>query len=108
MALLLMSGEVISLVAVNGNGDLAGLYVACSDTFAWGCADAEPLPSIGYGDGDDESVLELYASIRSDETWGSTRWCCLRRGMRPQKPVEKAMRAAGAWCDPLEALPVRS
>lgn len=109
VALLLISGEVISLCATtHDQADVAGLYAACGDTFVWGCADAEPLPSIGYGDGDDEAVLELYNWVRADGSWGSTRWCCLRRGMRPQKPVETAMRAAGAWCERMEALPVRA
>ena len=75
------------------------LFVSCNDVFAWGCADAEELPH--------EEVRRLYEMWKAREHWGATEWCCLRRKMRPQAPVERDMRTADAWTAALEALPPR-
>ncbi len=39
--------------------------------------------------------------------WGSTKWICIKRKMRPQHPIEDDMKKDGFWCDELESLPVR-
>lgn len=75
------------------------LFVNCNDVFYWGCADAEPLPL--------SELRRLYEMWRESPA-GPTRWCCLRRGMRPQHPVMDDMRKAGTWTADLEALPPRS
>lgn len=71
--------------------------VNCSDLFDWASADCERLPY--------DQIGPLYKSIV--RTGGSTEWCCLRRKMRPQGPVERRMRESGRWTDALEALPER-
>jgi len=73
------------------------LFVLCNDIFAWGLADAEPFTF-----GDIQSVYDAYAA---DPSWGTVRWCCIRRNEKPQRPVERAMRMEGRWDDVLEALP---
>jgi hypothetical protein len=65
--------------------------------FIGGCADCESLPI--------SEVRTLYEMHVADPIWGSTKWCCRRRKLRPQKPVEKSMRDANVWDDELEALP---
>lgn len=108
-ALILMfaRGDLIPLWAKDHGGrQTIGIYVACSDVFAWGCADCEPAPVIGYGDEDDSVFGELYEECRKS-VWGAARWCCFRRNQRPQGPVEVRMRAEGAWCERMEALPPR-
>lgn len=83
------------------------LWVNCSDLFYWACADAEPLPPVGFG-GDLEAPLwDLYDRVRRDGPHGASVWCCLRRGMRPQTPIERNWRRDLLWTDELEALPPR-
>lgn len=76
------------------------LFVGCNDVFHWASADSEHLPM--------GELRRLYEMWRANRSWGVTKWCCLRRGMRPQPPVMKAMREDGAWDAELEALPPRS
>lgn len=102
IAVLLISGDVIPL----NNSGMIGLYASCSDIFFWGAADGEALPLVGFGDEDDAKVLSLYNMCR-ESVHGVARWCCIQRGMRPQKPYEKQMRDEGAWTPDLEELPVR-
>lgn len=56
----------------------------CSDTFMWGCADAEAIELPG----DLESLKQALDDCRAED--GSrvlfdwvTLWCCRKRGMRP-------------------------
>ena len=77
-------------------GQTVVLFVICSDTFAWGCADAEELPF--------NQIEPLYQSILKHPVWGAAIWCCKRRGEQPQRPVRAKMQAAGVWDDSLEAL----
>jgi hypothetical protein len=65
------------------------LIVVCNDVFAWGCADAEPLPH--------DELHNLYKMWRKDPAWGAEVWCIQRRKEMPQKPVEKLIRAGGIW-----------
>lgn len=82
-----------------GKGDkmAAQIYVMCNDVFAWGTSDLEPMSL-----GDLEDVYKAYAANEWD---GVIRWCCIHRNVKPQLPVEEAMRKAGVWDDVLEALP---
>jgi len=67
--------------------------MACSDTFAWGCADAEEIRP------QDVELLrrclgELRAAAQYAEMWLPLLYCCRKRGMRPmnrymQYAVEK-------------------
>ena len=75
------------------------LMVNCSDHFAWGCADSEPIP-------DEYALLELWKLVEANPRWGAMQWCSKRRNQRPQKPVEKRMRETGGWSDLMESLPM--
>lgn len=66
------------------------LFVNCNDIFAWGCADAEDLPS-------EEALEALYKLCVQYPTWGSAIWCCQRRKMQPQRPVAEYMKKANEW-----------
>lgn len=67
----------------------------CSDTFAWGCADAEEvtrkdLPLLR------ECLADLKAVKDYGELWLSVLYCCRKREMRPMNAwVEKVPRADG-------------
>lgn len=78
-------------------GSTVVLFVNCNDLFYWGCADAEDLPL-----GEVQNLLKMHFK---NPRWGSDKWCCLRRGLRPQIPVIEQMKKEGAWDDELEALP---
>jgi hypothetical protein len=73
------------------------MFVLCNDLFYWGCADAESLP---YSE-----IRKIYEMHIADPTWGTQKWCCLRRNLRPQTPIVKMMRDGGHWDDAMEALP---
>jgi hypothetical protein len=85
------------------DADVIGLVVLCNDLFWWACADYEPVSW-----DDIQGLYEECFDRNCEPTpWGDAIWACKRREMRPQHPVEEAMRKAGAWTDELEALPVR-
>lgn len=75
---------------------LISVHVNCNDIFAWGCADSEDLPH--------DEIENLYRMWRADPTWGSAKWCAIRRKQKPQGPVIKAMQEAGAWDSIMENL----
>lgn len=90
VALMLLSDDV---VVVNG----AKLVVLCNGLFYWECADAEPLPTVGYEDDREELFWQLYERIRANPKWGSAQWCILQRKQKPQKAIEEEMKEEGAW-----------
>lgn len=63
------------------------VFVICSDTFAYSCADAERLPY--------DQIQPLYRLWRKDSTLGATAWAVMQRRERPIAPVEKMLRDAG-------------
>lgn len=71
--------------------------VICNDVFAWGCADAEELP---YSE-----IIPLWRAWKADKVWGTAKWCCRQRGVKPQQPVIRRMKEAGVWDEAMEALP---
>lgn len=81
----------------NDEKTTTGLYVNCSDDFAWACADCEPLTK--------DEIASLYKMHIVDRTWGALRWVCLKRNEQPQAPRKKQMVEAGSWDTVLEALP---
>jgi len=103
LALLIIEGTVITIPG----GDSIGprLAVNCNDLFYWGTSDCEPLTAC-YGSKDESEFWGLYHMVRTISN-GSDVWCCLRRGMRPQTPIEKQWRESGLWPDELEALEPR-
>lgn len=105
LALLILDDVVIPLNGGKDNGIV--VQVICNDVFYWACADSEPIPPIGFGADMDQPFWDLYDRYRKDGWDGVITWCCLRRGMRPQTPMEERMRASGSWSDELENLPVR-
>lgn len=72
------------------------LFVNCNDVFAWGCADAEHLTT--------DDIPNLYMLWKKWGHDGVTKWCCIKRNEKPQKPIADAMKKAGHWDDELEAL----
>jgi len=74
-------------------------FVNCSDLFYWGLADAENIELSEVGD--------LWEWYLAEGGIGVSKWCCLKRGMRPQYPVEKSWREQGSWCEKMESLPER-
>lgn len=75
------------------------LFVNCNDLFWWATADAECCEL--------HELPGLYDAWKAHGAVGVERWCCYRRKMRPQTPIEKQMRERGQWTPELEALPPR-
>lgn len=79
------------------------LGVNCNDLFWWACADVEEISL--------EEIPALFNACYDEngysKHWGASIWACLHRKMRPQHPIEDAMKEAGVWTDDLETLPVR-
>lgn len=73
------------------------LFVICNDLFYWGCADCECIKM--------SELPELYRLHSANRAWGSQKWCCLKRKLRPQVPIVTSMKSDGYWDDELEALP---
>lgn len=78
-------------------GPTLHLSVNANDVFYWGCADAEDITI--------DEVPDLYALFRESREWGAIKWLSRKRKLRPQRPIVREMRAAGAWTEELEALP---
>lgn len=93
IAELLQEGEVYCI----SHGDGLRICVLCNDLFMWGFADGEDLEAT--------DIEILYRMHADDPVWGTSKWCCLHRKQRPQKPIEDDMRRDGVWDDAMEALP---
>lgn len=81
----------------------AHLSVICSDTFAWGCADAEEITAA------DMPLLrqcltDLRAAEVHGEIWLGELYCCRKRGMRPMNRWIKDMREREGLSDAVLAL----
>lgn len=100
LALLLLNEDIVLL---SNEGRIVPM-VNCSDVFAWGCADAEDIPLLGFDDEMEKPFWDLYEMVRGDPKWGSTQWCILKRKQRPQKPVERDMRDQGVWLPEFDQL----
>ena len=81
----------------NINGPTIVLFVSCNDVFLWGAADAECVTL--------DELEELFCECVRFKSYGSARWVCKKRQMKPQEPLEKMMKDAGAWDDIMENLP---
>lgn len=98
MSLLMLEEYVIML---NTNNQ-CGLFVNCNDVFYSACADAEPLPPVGFGR--DEVFWDLYDLIRVHGGIGAIKWCAIRRKIKPLKMYLDKIRDAGLWCERMESI----
>lgn len=81
----------------------ARLSMMCSDTFAWGCADAEEvtaadMPLLR------QCLTDLRAAEEHGEIWLGELYCCRKRGMRPMNRWVKDMREREGLSDVVRAL----
>lgn len=78
-------------------------YMCCSDTFAWGCADAEQIEP-----GDVEllrqTIADLKAAEPAGEIWTGILFCARKRGMRPMNRWLKDVVSRGDMTPAVEAL----
>lgn len=105
LAVLLIDGCVFTNHREYGwggkvDGQTTVVFVICNDIFSWGTADAEAL--------DHDEIGPLLKMHLADPRWGVAKWCMKQRNQRPQGPVERDMRAAGAWDEMCEALPLNT
>lgn len=81
----------------------AHFSMACSDTFAWGCADAEAIEP-----GDLPLLRQTLADIRAadkyGEMWLGVLFCARKRGMRPMNRWLKDMREKEGLTDAVHDL----
>lgn len=77
--------------------------MVCSDTFAWGCADAETIEP-----GDIPLLRTCLADLRTagkyEEAWLGILFCARKRGMRPMNRWMKDMRSNEEMPDGVYAL----
>jgi hypothetical protein len=90
----LLKQEVLICINVSDHDEYTGetirtigLWVNCSDLFAWGTADAEPITT--------QELSELYKASLS--LGGVDKWCCKKRGLQPQRAVAKDWKERGLW-----------
>lgn len=82
------------------------VFVNCNDVFAWAYADGEEVSFSEYVE--EGKVNELYDLLRlhlENKKWGSIKWVCLKRNMKPQSPIVRDMKKEGYWDTELESLP---
>ena len=65
------------------------ILVNCNDTFAWACADAEPVRK--------DQLLDLWSYVAKDPCYGQIVWCIIQRKQMPQEPMAKAIMKTGLW-----------
>lgn len=98
MALLMLHESVCM-----GNADgKVGLFVMCSDTFAYACADGEEIPPIGFGTESDKPFWRLYDLVREHDWKGAVAWVAERRKgkgehFEPIPEVRQELEQAGLW-----------
>ncbi len=97
ISLLILENYIVLLNAHNK----CGLFVICNDTFYPASADAEPLPTVGFGN--DDAIWSLYDLVREHGYLGSVKWCSIMRGQRPLDNYIMDMKAKGIWCEKLES-----
>lgn len=73
------------------------LFVNCNDTFALGGGDAEPITT--------DELSGLYKLHHESPMWGSTKWVCKKRNLKPHQYRIKQMKKDGVWDDMMESLP---
>jgi len=69
--------------------DKVEMYINCSDTFFWGCADGEDI-SI-------EELPELLECFKLSPNHGGDLWVCRKRKMRPQTACYKSRYPKEEW-----------
>ena len=72
----------------------AALWVNVNDTFAYACADCEPVPQ---PEADPDGFWSLYDMVREHGHDGAVVWAARRRGETPIPPVLARLRMAGLW-----------
>lgn len=85
------------ILFVNENAGTVALYVLANDLFWWATGDGLELP--------EDEIGTLYKMHMAEPNWGSVKWCCRQRKLRPQIPIVEKMKADGAWDAEMEALP---
>jgi hypothetical protein len=77
-------------------------FLLCSDTFAYACADAEPVHTNDYEL--DSDIGRLFLEWRKNNVYGPISWVAKKRGVRPLTQLVEKMKAAGVWDEELEKL----
>jgi hypothetical protein len=76
------------------------LVVHVGDVFFWAYSEMEDVEI--------DDLPDLYTQFLDSAKWGPIRWACIKRGMRPQRPMADEMKKGGAWTAEMEALPPRT
>lgn len=97
MLILMASGIIIPLSAGEKEERTIGLFVNCNDTFYYACADAEPIPPVGFGYESEQPFWKLYDLCREFGSSGAVIWASERRGMLPIQRLCKRMKESGEW-----------
>lgn len=80
----------------NENKSIA-VTVNCSDWIYFACGDSQ---IVGY-----DELEDLYEMSQKDKKYGSLKWVCKKRQMRPEPHEEHRLKREGLWEEWLDSLP---
>lgn len=75
--------------------EIACALVNANDLFMWGCADCEPISTA--------ELLDFYKATKTP--YGTDKWLCKKRNIKPQYAIQKMIKEAGYWDSEFESLP---
>lgn len=83
--------------------EVIALAINMNDVFYWACGDLE-----FFSFSDIEDIFsKCFDKNGKYNRFGDMKWCCLKRGMRPQHEWIKMIKKEGLWDDEWESIPER-
>ena len=89
LAIILSHDIIIAGQCRDGSSNNWSMNVLCGDTFAYSCADLQPISF--------HELQSLYDMRVKDPINGPTVWCIKKRQEYPIKPVYDAIQNGGIW-----------
>jgi len=80
----------------DGSFRKSAIFLNCSDVFAWALAESEEITF--------RDIMPIYKAYVENPKWGVTEWVCIKRNLKPQRPIQEDMKKDGAWSDKLNTL----
>lgn len=91
----LMAREIVSCWKDWTDNDRLKLMVNSSDTFAWGCSDADEI---------DLTEIQCLFDLVWNYMHGDIIWLCLKRDEQPQRPMKEILVNSNSWIPELAKL----
>jgi hypothetical protein len=78
------------------------IFLLCSDTFVYACADGEPVFT---NDNElDSEFGALFLEWKRNNKYGPLKWIAKKRGVQPLSQIVEKMKAEGVWDSEMEKL----